>query len=96
MLAQYSIPLGENVATLVFTGSRLTADDFDALEEYVGLFKKQFVRAQAGVAAAKAAFASPRVEEVPPTREVRDDLATYHPGIIPGKDYAKDVLTPPE
>jgi hypothetical protein len=79
VLAQYSIPLGENVATLVFTGSRLTADDFDALEEYVGLFKKQFIRAQA---AAKADFATPIIEEVPPSREVRDDMTTFH-GIPP-------------
>lgn len=46
MLAQYSIPLGGNQATLVFTGKSLTPDDFDALRDYVELFKKQFVRAQ--------------------------------------------------
>ncbi len=96
MLAQYTIPLGANQATLVFTGDKLTPDDFDALVDFVQFSKRQFERAQKGVAAAKAAFASPRVEEVPPTREVRDDLATYHPGVIPGKDYAKEVLTPPE
>jgi hypothetical protein len=46
MLAQYSIPLGANQATLVFTGIELTAEDFDALHDYVDLFKKQFMRAQ--------------------------------------------------
>jgi hypothetical protein len=45
MLAQYTIPLGPNQATLVFTGECLTADDFDALKDYVDLFKKQFERA---------------------------------------------------
>lgn len=44
VLAQYSIPLGSNEATLVFTGDQLTADDFEALKEYVDLFKKQFER----------------------------------------------------
>ena len=78
VLAQYSIPLGENVATLVFTGSRLTPDDFDALEEYVGLFRKQFIRAQAGVVAAKAAFAAPIVEELPPTPGVQGDFTHQH------------------
>jgi hypothetical protein len=96
VLAQYSIPLGENVATLVFTGARLTADDFDALEEYVGLFKKQFIRAQAGVAAAKAAFAAPIVAEVPPTREVMDDLTTYHGPNVGGVPQSPRVVRPNE
>lgn len=74
MLAQYTIPLGQNEATLVFTGEKLTTDDFDALTEYVELFKKQFERAQAGVAAAKAAFAAPPIKEVPPSREVQDSF----------------------
>ena len=46
VLAQYSIPLGGNEATLVFTGKTLVPDDFDALAEYVLLFKKQFERRQ--------------------------------------------------
>jgi hypothetical protein len=47
VLARYSIPLGENEANLVFTGSRgLTPEDFTALIEYVELFKKQFERRQ--------------------------------------------------
>ena len=46
VLAQYSIPLGGNEATLVFTGDTLVPDDFDALAEYVLLFKKQFARRQ--------------------------------------------------
>jgi hypothetical protein len=44
ILARYSIPLGANEATLVFTGQTLSPDDFDALAEYVALFKKQHER----------------------------------------------------
>jgi len=44
ILAQYQIPLGSNHAQLTFTGNKLTADDFDALSEYVTMFKKQFLR----------------------------------------------------
>ena len=44
MLAQYSIPLGGNEATLTFKGEGLSVSDFDALIEYVELFKKQFLR----------------------------------------------------
>lgn len=46
VLAQYSIPLGSNEATLVFNGEKLSADDFDALGEFVDFAKKQFVRKQ--------------------------------------------------
>lgn len=46
ILAQYTIPLGANEATLVFTGERLAADDFDALVDFVEFSKKQFLRAQ--------------------------------------------------
>lgn len=44
VLAQYSIPLGSNEATLVFKGDKLSADDFDALGEFVEFAKKQFER----------------------------------------------------
>lgn len=44
VLEQYQIPLGANHAQLIFTGDELVPDDFDALKEYVELFKKQFVR----------------------------------------------------
>ncbi len=44
VLAQYSIPLAGSEATLVFTGRSLSPDDFDALADYVALFKKQFQR----------------------------------------------------
>ncbi len=44
MLAQYSIPLGGNSAQLIFSGEELLPDDFDALIEYVELFKRQFER----------------------------------------------------
>jgi len=56
MLAQYTIPLGANQATLVFTGQELTPDDFDALVDFVQFSKRQFERAQKAVKAAKAAF----------------------------------------
>ena len=46
VLARYSIPLGENEATLVITGKSLSPEDFTALIEYVELFKKQFERRQ--------------------------------------------------
>lgn len=45
MLAQYTIPLGSNQATLVFTGEQLTPDDFDALVDFVQFSKRQFERA---------------------------------------------------
>jgi hypothetical protein len=44
VIAQYSIPLGGNEATLTFKGDCLSVSDFDALIEYVELFKKQFQR----------------------------------------------------
>jgi len=44
MLATYLIPLGSNEATLTFTGSKLSADDFDALGEFIAFAKKQFER----------------------------------------------------
>lgn len=43
-LAQYSIPLGANEATLTFSGVSLSADDFDALADFVEFAKKQFLR----------------------------------------------------
>jgi hypothetical protein len=52
VLARYSIPLGANEATLVFTGESLSPADFDALIEYVELFKKQFQRRSATASAA--------------------------------------------
>lgn len=44
VLARYSIPLGGSEATLIFTGSSLLPEDFDALSDYIQLFKKQFER----------------------------------------------------
>lgn len=46
VLAHYVIPLGENEATLMFTGKSLSPEDFSALIDYVELFKKQFERRQ--------------------------------------------------
>lgn len=46
VLAQYTIPLGANEATLVFSGKKLSSDDFDALTDFVEFAKKQFNRAQ--------------------------------------------------
>lgn len=53
VLAQYTIPLGANQATLVFTGQQLTADDFDALSDFVEFSKKQFIRGSKKAAPAK-------------------------------------------
>jgi len=36
--------LGANEAKIVFTGQQLSPDDFDALIDYVRLFKQQFER----------------------------------------------------
>ncbi len=47
VLATYKIPLGSNEAELVFTGNVLEPDDFDALIDYVEIFKKQFERKRA-------------------------------------------------
>ncbi len=47
MLAQYSIPIGASEATITFTGEKLAVEDFDALADYVAIFKKQFERKQA-------------------------------------------------
>jgi hypothetical protein len=44
VLATYKIPLGANEAELVFTGEKLEPEDFDALIDYVEIFKKQFTR----------------------------------------------------
>lgn len=44
MLAKYSVPLGANEAEIVFTGAELHPEDFDALADYVAIFKKQHER----------------------------------------------------
>ena len=94
MLAQYQIPLGANHAQLTFTGEKLLPEDFDALGEYVELFKKQYMRAQAGVVAAKAAFAAPILEESSPPPDVAGDYYAYHgTPLKPGKGKDDDLDT---
>lgn len=44
VLATYSVPIGSNEVKIVFTGDSLRPDDFDALADYVTLFKKQYQR----------------------------------------------------
>ena len=44
VLATFKIPLGVNEAELTFTGERLEPEDFDALTDYVAIFKKQYER----------------------------------------------------
>ena len=44
VLAQYQVPLGSNHAQITFTGGELVPEDFDALADYVRLFKQQFER----------------------------------------------------
>lgn len=44
VIAEYSIPLGSNEATISITGEKLSPEDFDALSDYVAIFKKQFER----------------------------------------------------
>ena len=46
VLATYSIPLGSNEVTITFTGEELSVYDFDALADYVAIFRKQFERKQ--------------------------------------------------
>jgi hypothetical protein len=47
VLATYSIPLGSNEVTITFTGKELSVYDFDALADYVTIFRKQFERKSA-------------------------------------------------
>lgn len=44
VLASYSVPLGECEVSIIFKGKKLSVEDFDALGEYVQLFKKQYER----------------------------------------------------
>lgn len=44
VLATYKIPLGANEAELIFRGQSLEPDDFETLQEYVRLFKRQYER----------------------------------------------------
>ena len=46
MLASYSIPLGSNEATITFTGTELSVEDFEVLKEYADIWKRQFERKQ--------------------------------------------------
>lgn len=46
VLATFKIPLGLSEAELTFTGERLEPEDFDALTDYVAIFKKQYERKQ--------------------------------------------------
>jgi hypothetical protein len=55
MLAQYSIPIGASEATITFIGEKLAVEDFDALADYVAIFKKQFERKVDAEKLAKAA-----------------------------------------
>lgn len=55
VLASYTIPLGQNVAELTFTGEKLEPDDFESLAEYVRLFQKEYERKLKKEAAAKEA-----------------------------------------
>lgn len=71
MLAQYTIPLGANQATLVFTGQQLNVDDFDALIDFVQFSKRQFERA---------AKRSPRIVEAEGHAGPRNDIETLEPG----------------
>ena len=70
VLAQYSIPLGGNEATLTFKGESLSVADFDALIEYVQLFKKQFQR--------KPKKERIEIEEVPPSFDTKMGYQAYH------------------
>lgn len=45
VLANYKVPLGANEMTLTITGEKLDITDFEALLQYVELFKRQFERA---------------------------------------------------
>jgi hypothetical protein len=44
MLATFKIPVGSAEAEIIFTGEKLEAADFDAVSEYMELFKKQYGR----------------------------------------------------
>jgi hypothetical protein len=67
MLATFKIPIGAAEAEIIFTGERLEAEDFDALRDYVDLFKKQYTR-KVGIAAQMDAFLKGTLTPgVPPT-----------------------------
>lgn len=53
LLATFKVPLGLCEVEIKFTGDLLMPDDFDALAEYVGIFKKQYVRKQTAANAAR-------------------------------------------
>lgn len=55
LLATFKVPLGLCEVEIKFTGDLLMPDDFDALAEYVGIFKKQYVRKQTAANAAREA-----------------------------------------
>jgi hypothetical protein len=44
VVARYTIPIGDNEATLIVHGHSMSLEDFDALIEYIDLFKRQFSR----------------------------------------------------
>jgi hypothetical protein len=65
MLAQYSIPLGGNEATLTIKGESLSEKDFDDLKVYIDLFKTHLRR--------KSASAAEPVKREDAASEVLDD-----------------------
>jgi hypothetical protein len=70
MLADYTVPLGGNEATIKIVGENLSTADFDELIEFINFCKKQFGR--------RGNAGSAHFEEIPPTREVADDFHTQH------------------
>jgi hypothetical protein len=85
VLAQYQVPLGANEATLVFTGDALVPEDFDALLDYVALFKSQFVRRLKS-----APQSAPQIVAVPPSKEVADAYFTQYGRPLTKSEYDPD------
>lgn len=44
VLATFKVPFALSEAEITFTGEKIEPEDFDALTDYVAIFKKQYVR----------------------------------------------------
>jgi hypothetical protein len=65
VLTTFKVPFALSEAEIIFTGERIEPEDFDALSEYVGIFKKQYERK---IAAQKVKDAETQLH-----RELRDE-----------------------
>lgn len=45
VILRYQFPVGANIVSITIVGKKLVAEDFKALEQFVKLFRKSFLRA---------------------------------------------------